>query len=88
MSRERLAEARSHMAKKKGSEEELIRSLEIPVNIPLYVSIDKDVPARRKQPLPGVRDMTLEEMLKVLLVLCLILKKRMEKSCRWISVGM
>ena len=28
---------------KKGSEEELIRSLEIPANIPLYVSIDKDV---------------------------------------------
>ena len=43
LSRERLAEARSHMAEKKGSEEELIRSLEIPANIPLYVSIDKDV---------------------------------------------
>lgn len=40
---EKLAEARSHMAEKKGSEEELIRSLEIPANIPLYVSIDKDV---------------------------------------------
>ena len=43
LSRERLAEARSHMAEKKGSEEELIRSLEIPANIPLYISIDKDV---------------------------------------------
>lgn len=43
LSRERLAEARPYMAEKKGSEEELIRSLEIPANIPLYISIDKDV---------------------------------------------
>lgn len=43
LSRERLAEARQYMAEKKGSEEELIRSLEIPANIPLYISIDKDV---------------------------------------------
>ena len=71
LSRERLAEARSHMAEKKGSEEELIRSLEIPANIPLYVSIDKDVLCPEEAATTWSQgDMTLEEMLKVLLVLC------------------
>ena len=69
--RERLAEARSHMAEKKGSEEELIRSLEIPANIPLYVSIDKDVLCPEEAATTWSQgDMTLEEMLKVLLALC------------------
>ena len=71
LSRERLAEARSHMAEKKGSEEELIRSLEIPANIPLYVSIDKDVLCPEEAATTWSQgDMTLEEMLKVLLALC------------------
>ena len=71
LSREKLAEARSHMAEKKGSEEELIRSLEIPANIPLYVSIDKDVLCPEEAATTWSQgDMTLEEMLKVLLVLC------------------
>ena len=71
LSRERLAEARSHMAEKKGSEEELIRSLEIPANIPLYISIDKDVLCPEEAATTWSQgDMTLEEMLKVLLALC------------------
>ena len=71
LSRERLSEARSHMAEKKGSEEELIRSLEIPANIPLYVSIDKDVLCPEEAATTWSQgDMTLEEMLKVLLALC------------------
>ena len=70
-SRERLAEARQYMAEKKGSEEELIRSLEIPANIPLYVSIDKDVLCPEEAATTWSQgDMTLEEMLKVLLALC------------------
>lgn len=76
------------MAEKKGSEEELIRSLEIPVNIPLYVSIDKDVLCQEEAATTWSQgDMTLEEMLKVFWHCALILKKRMEKSCRWISAG-
>ena len=71
LSRERLAEARPYMAEKKGSEEELIRSLEIPANIPLYVSIDKDVLCPEEAATTWSQgDMTLEEMLKVLLALC------------------
>ena len=71
LSRERLAEARSYMAEKKGSEEELIRSLEIPANIPLYISIDKDVLCPEEAATTWSQgDMTLEEMLKVLLALC------------------
>mgnify|MGYP000237706829 FL=1 len=71
LSREKLAEARSHMAEKKGSEEELIRSLEIPANIPLYISIDKDVLCPEEAATTWSQgDMTLEEMLKVLLALC------------------
>ena len=66
-----MLEARSHMAEKKGSEEELIRSLEIPANIPLYVSIDKDVLCPEEAATTWSQgDMTLEEMLKVLLALC------------------
>ena len=53
LSRERLAEARSHMAEKKGSEEELIRSLEIPANIRCMSPLTRMCSARRKQPLPG-----------------------------------
>ena len=71
LSRERLAEARPYMAEKKGSEEELIRSLEIPANIPLYISIDKDVLCPEEAATTWSQgDMTLEEMLKVLLALC------------------
>lgn len=64
------------MAEKKGSEEELIRSLEIPANIPLYVSIDKDVLCPEEAATTWSQgDMTLEEMLKVLLSLCSHLKR-------------
>ena len=63
LSRERLAEARPYMAEKKGSEEELIRSLEIPANIPLYISIDKDVLCPEEAATTWSQgDMTLEEM--------------------------
>ena len=50
----------------------MIRSLEIPANIPLYVSIDKDVlcPEEASHYLEVRGIWTLEEMLKVLLALC------------------
>ena len=76
------------MAEKKGSEEELIRSLEIPANIPLYVSIDKDVLCQEEAGHylePGGYDFRRDAESTSGIVLSF--EKRMEKSCRWISAG-
>ena len=79
--------ARSHMAEKKVHEKRIDQAWRF-CNIPLYISIVRMCSVRRNATTWSQRRYDFRRDVESTSGICaLILKKRMEKSCRWISAG-